>query len=395
MGVLDGYRVIEIGGIGPGPMAGMMLADMGAEVIRVERDIHTNPLYVADVSARGKKSITLNLKSAGGQEALFKLIESSDVLFEGYRPGIAEKLGFGPQDCWSVNPGLIYGRMTGWGQEGPLAHSAGHDINYIALTGALHSIGRAGEKPVVPLNLIGDFGGGAMFLVTGILGALLERERSGKGQVVDAAMVDGVSNLMWMFHTFYAAGAWDINDRGSNLLDGGAFFYDTYETADGKYIALGPIEPKFYSELVELAGLAQDKFCVDLQYDRTQWSDNRKAFCEIFRTKTRDEWCNLLEASDACFSPVLDLAEAPDHPHNKYRRGYVDVDGNTQPAPAPRFSRTPSSIRHGQHKKGADTKTILANLGYSDQTIAAMKSQGEIDWVNQEKFDSGDKNELF
>jgi len=378
VGVLSGYTVVELGGLGPCPMAGMLLADMGAEVIRVERSPKRDPMYNKDMSARGKKSIVLNIKTDEGREALLKLVENADVLLEGYRPGVAEKLGIGPDDCKARNPKLVYGRMTGWGQEGPLAQTAGHDMNYIAITGALNAIGRPGEKPAVPLNLIGDFGGGTMFLVTGVLGALLEAQGSNKGQVVDAAMVDGTANLMWMCHSFAASGHWDTRDRGVNLLDGGAFFYDTYETRDGKFIALGPIEPQFYAELVDRAGLDAEKFSVAKQYDSSVWADNAAEFTELFKSKTRAQWCELLEGSDACFAPILSLEEAPQHPHNLAREAYVEVDGYQQPAPAPRFSRTPSQVEHGQHDPGSDTAAVLTELGYSVEQIDELKTLGAV-----------------
>lgn len=376
MGVLSGYTIIEMAGLGPCPMAGMMLADMGANVIRVERSPKREALYAKDMSGRGKKSIILNIKSEQGRAALLKLIDSADVLLEGYRPGVAERLGIGPADCAARNPKLVYGRMTGWGQTGPLAQTAGHDMNYIALTGALHAIGRPGEKPAVPLNVVGDFGGGTLFLVAGVLGALLEAQRSGQGQVVDAAMVDGAANLMWMCHSFAAAGQWDTRDRGINLLDGGAFFYDTYETRDGKFIALGPIEPQFFAELVARAGLDAQRFCVEKQYDRTLWPEYATEFTALFKTKTRAQWCELLEGTDACFTPILSLEEVPQHPHNIARQAYVEVDGYQQPAPAPRFSRTPSAIKHGQHPPGKDTDAVLAALGYTEEHIATLKAQG-------------------
>ncbi|MBY6189908.1 CoA transferase [Microbulbifer agarilyticus] len=376
MGVLSGYTVIELAGMGPCPMAAMLLADMGAEVIRVERGPQRDPIYSHDMSARGKKSIILNLKSEEGREALLRLVERADVLLEGFRPGVAEKLGLGPEDCAERNSALVYGRMTGWGQTGPLSQTAGHDLNYIALTGALYAIGRPGEKPVVPLNLVGDFGGGSMFLVAGVLGALLEAKQSGKGQVVDAAMVDGTANLMWMCHSFSAAGSWDPSERGVNLLDGGAFFYDTYETSDGRYIALGAIEPQFYAELVHRAGLDPDIYRADTQYELASWKDSAAAFSEVFRSKTQREWCELLEGTDACFAPVLTLEEAPTHPHNQARDAYVEVDGFKQPAPAPRFSRTPSVVQHGQRRPGEDTEEVLATLGYSAEQILTLRAAG-------------------
>lgn len=378
MGVLSGFRVIELAGMGPCPMAGMLLADMGAEVICVDRGLENDPMYAKDMSRRGKKSIVLDLKSDEGRALFLKLVATADVLIEGFRPGVMEKLGIGPEECHGINPELIYGRMTGWGQDGPLAKNAGHDINYISLTGALHAIGRGGEKPVVPLNLVGDFGGGTLFLVMGILGALLETGRSGKGQVVDAAMVDGVANLMWMCHSFNAVGLWNLAERESNLLDGAAFFYDTYETGDGKYIALGAIEPHFFSRFVELMGLDKTLFNASAQNDPSQWQALKHELAEAFRQKSRDEWCALLEDSDACVSPVLSADEAPHHPHNSARDSYLPVDGYLQPAPAPRFSRTPSSVLHGRRQPGADTRSLLAGLGLRGEDIEKLEQQGTV-----------------
>lgn len=374
MGPLTGFTVIELAGIGPGPMAGMMLADWGAEVIRVDRSYQQPTPPRKDVSARGKKSIVLDLKSPTGKEALLRLVEKADALIEGYRPGVTEKLGIGPDQCHARNPKLVYGRMTGWGQTGPLSHTAGHDINYIALTGALHAVGRPGEKPAVPLNLFGDMGGGGMLLVSGLLAAMLEAQKSGKGQVVDAAMVDGAAQLMWMFHGFHESGRWDAEDRGVNLLDGGAHFYDTYETSDGKFIALGAIEPQFYDELLKRAGLDQTYFTAKSQLDKSRWDEFRSTLTGIFLTKTRDEWCELLEETDACFAPVLTFLEAPEHPHNKERRTYQKVDGYMQPSPAPRFSRTVSRIQHGQHAPGSDTRDVLERYGFSLEEINAISS---------------------
>ena len=362
MGPLKGIRVIEMAGIGPGPFAGMMLADMGAEVISVERrkDKHGNRL--PDCSRRGKKSIALNLKEAEGRETLMKLIEKADVLFEGFRPGVMERLGLGPDECMQRNPKLVYGRMTGWGQTGPLAHSAGHDINYISLTGALHGIGRKGEKPVPPLNLIGDYGGGGMFLIVGILAALLESKSSGKGQVVDAAMTDGSAVLMAMFNSLHAMGLWSTK-RGANLLDSGAHFYDTYETKDGKYISIGSIEPQFYALLIEKAELDNEIF--SNQMDQSNWPILTEKLSAVFLTKTQKEWCDLMEGTDICFAPVLDYLEAQKHHHNVARKTYVKVDGMMQPAPAPRFSRTQSEISHGSRAAGEDTEEVLKSWGVS------------------------------
>lgn len=376
MGPLNGYTVIEMAGLGPAPMAGMILADMGAEVIRVERSAHRASTQAKDVSYRGKKSVVINLRTDAGRKVMLSLIERADVLLEGFRPGVMEKLGLDPDTCWSHNPKLVFGRMTGWGQDGPLAKAPGHDINYIALTGALHACGNPGEKPIVPLNLIGDMGGGGMLLVTGVLAALLEASRSGKGQVVDAAMVDGAAQLMWLFHGLHAMGMWNAEERGVNLLDGGAHFYNTYETADGKYICVGAIEPQFYGSLLELAGIDADSF--PPQMDQAGWPVSTQKLAEIFRSRTRDEWCQLLEGSDACFAPVLSLAEAPQHPHNVARGSYIEVDGFIQPAPAPRFSRTPSQVRHGQQEPGQHTDALLATLGYSPQEIERLRKEGAV-----------------
>ena len=378
MGVLSGYRVIELNGLGPCPMAGMLLADMGAEVIVVDRGEIKDPMYLKDMSRRGKKSIVMNLKSEEGKAALLKLIESADVLIEGFRPGVTEKLGIGPEDCHAVNPALVYGRMTGWGQTGPLAQSAGHDINYISITGALHAIGRRDERPIVPLNLVGDYGGGTMFLVTGVLGALLEAKGSGKGQVVDAAMVDGAANLMWMCHSFHSAGYWNLAERESNMLDGGAFFYDTYETADNKYIAVGPIEPQFFAQFVELGGLDKNIFSPESQADTERWPELKIELAKVIKQKTRDEWTVLLAGSDACISPILTAEEAPSHPHHQARGTYISVDGDMQAAPAPRFSRTPSEVKHGMHHPGDDTDQVLGSLGYNADAIADLKAKGAV-----------------
>ena len=317
MGPLKGYTIIEMAGIGPCPMAGMMFADMGAEVIRVERGTTLSRDQEKDVSFRGKKSIALNLKNPAGVEALLRLMDKADALIEGYRPGVAERLGFGPDVCFARNRKLVFGRMTGWGQDGPLAKTAGHDINYIAITGALHAIGPAGGKPVVPLNLVGDMGGGGMLLAFGVVCALLEAQRSGKGQVVDAAMIDGAALLMWMTHGFHAAGRWNVKERGVNFLDGGAHFYDTYETSDKKYVSIGAIEPQFYVKLIELLGV--DKLRFDSPSDTKRWSELKAELTTLFKTKTRDDWCAILEGHDACFAPVLDILEAPSHPHNRAR----------------------------------------------------------------------------
>lgn len=373
MGPLHGIKVVELAGLGPAPMGAMMLADMGATVWRVERPGATDPRQAEPVSSRGKQSVVLNLKTEQGLEALLRLVESADVLIDPYRPGVCEKLGFGPDVCMQRNPKLVFARMTGWGQTGPLAQAAGHDINYIAITGALHAIGRKGEKPVVPLNLVGDMGGGGMLLVNGILAALLESSRSGEGQVIDVAMVDGAAQLMWMMQGFSQQGIWNPHERESNMLDGGAHFYDTYECADGRYICIGSIEPQFYAELKARAELP-DAF--DAQMDFAQWPELKQKLAEIFKTRSRDEWCQLMEGTDVCFAPVLSLAEAPEYPANKARGVYIDVDGMTQHAPAPRFSRTPSEVAHGARALGADTHSALTAAGLTEQEIEALIAAG-------------------
>ena len=376
MGPLNGYTVIELAGIGPAPMGGMILADMGAEVVRIERAGAANPPEMKDVSFRGKKSVVLNLKSAEGVETLLCMVEKADVLIDPYRPGVCEKLGIGPGICRQRNPGLIFARMTGWGQEGPLAGAAGHDINYISITGALYAMGRRDEKPVPPLNLVGDMGGGGMLLVNGILAALLEAHNSGQGQVIDVAMVDGAAQLMWMFHGFHALGVHDKSRRESNMLDGGAHFYDTYECADGEYISVGSIEPRFYALLQEQLGLSEEEF--GNQHDRSQWPALSAKLAEIFRTRTQAEWCELMEGTDVCVAPVLNLVDAPKHPANVARNVYLEVDGITQPAPAPRFSRTPSEVQHGARPLGADTDATLAAMGFEEQKIMHLRETGAI-----------------
>lgn len=376
MGPLKGYTVIELAGIGPAPMGGMMLADMGAEVIRIDRASGIDARLMEKVSGRGKRSVVLNLKSAEGVETLLRMVEKADALIDPYRPGVCEKLGIGPEVCLARNPKLVFARMTGWGQEGPLAKAAGHDINYISLTGALYGIGPADRKPSVPLNLIGDMGGGGMLLVNGVLAALLEAANSGKGQVIDVAMVDGAAQLMWMFHGFEANGAWDANKRGGNMLDGGAHYYDTYECADGEFISIGSIEPQFYALLLELAELPQDEFAD--QNDQSQWPVMKDKITEVFKRKTRAEWCEIMEGTDVCFAPVLSFMEAPQHPAAVARNSYIEMDGVTQPAPAPRFSRTPSEVRHGTHGNGEDTDAVLSAMGFGEQEIQQLREAGAI-----------------
>lgn len=374
MGPLAGIKIIELAGIGPGPFCGMLLSDLGAEVIRVDRagGGSTRP---KDVLTRGRKSIAVDLKSAEGKAVVLKLCESADALFEGFRPGVTERLGLGPEDCMAVNPKLVYGRMTGWGQDGPMAMAAGHDINYIALSGALSAIGRQGEKPVPPLNLVGDFGGGGMVLALGLVSAMLEAQKSGKGQVVDTAMVDGAAILMSMFYSMAAVGAMNP-ERGTNLLDTGAHFYDTYETSDGGYISIGSIEPQFYALLVEKAGLDAEDFSA--QMDQKRWPEYKDKLTTVFKTKTRDEWCELMEGTDVCFAPVLSMTEAAEHPHNKQRGTFTELDGVLQPSPAPRFSRTSPSVTHGSRFPGEDTAVVLKDAGYSEANISTLVNSGAV-----------------
>jgi alpha-methylacyl-CoA racemase len=374
MGPLSGFRIIELAGIGPGPFCGMMLSDMGAEVIRIDR-LGAGAGRTQDVLVRNRRSITVDLKQRAGVETVLRLVETADALFEGFRPGVTERLGLGPDDCMARNPKLVYGRMTGWGQEGPMAQAAGHDINYIGLSGALHAIGRPGKKPVPPLNLVGDFGGGGMLLAFGLVCAMLEAQKSGRGQVVDAAMVDGAASLMSMFFTMAAAGAFK-DQRGTNLLDGGAHFYDTYETGDGKYICIGSIEPQFYALLVEKAGLDRDRFAP--QMDAGRWPELKAELAEVFKSRTRDEWCSIMEGTDVCFAPVLSIFEAPEHPHARARGAFVELDGVVQPAPAPRFSRTAAAVSHASPKPGEHSEAVLAASGFSADEIEQLKQQGVV-----------------
>ncbi len=379
-GPLTGLKVIELAGIGPAPMAAMMLSDMGAEVIRVDR-LTASGLGIPmpnkfNFLGRGRKSIAVDLKNPEGIEALLELIEKADIVIEGFRPGVMERLGMGPDVCLERNSKLVYGRVTGWGQEGPLSKSAGHDLNYIALSGALHAIGRSNdEPPTPPLNLVGDFGGGTMFIVVGILAALHEVKNSGKGQVVDAGMVDGALSLMTSIYGMNAGGN-QSDERASNILDSGAHFYNTYETRDGKYVSIGSIETKFYAMLLDKIGLDPDS--LPPQMERESWPAMKKKFKEIFLTKTRDEWCALMENTDICFAPVLSLAEAPNYAHNKERGAFVDVDGVMHPAPAPRFSVTPSSIKSPTPNTGVHTDEVLADWGISANKVAALKASGAI-----------------
>ena len=372
MGPLNGVKIIEVGGIGPGPFCGMMLSDMGATVVRIERKgqfMLTEPKY--DVMTRNRRSVEIDLRKAEGVAAVLKMVEQVDALQEGFRPGVMEKLGLGPDVCLQRNPKLVYGRMTGWGQEGPLARAAGHDINYISLSGVLHTIGRKGEKPIPPLNLVGDFGGGGMMLAFGMVCALYEAQKSGKGQVVDAAMIDGSATLLAMMYGLRGSGIW-TDERGVNLLDGAAHFYDTYETADGKFISIGSIEPQFYALLLKHTGIDDPEF--QNQLDPTKWPTLKERLTEIFKSKTRDEWCGIMEGTDVCFAPVLSMDEARNHPQNKTRKTFIEVEGVTQPAPAPRFSRTVPETPNPPPKVGEHTIEVLADFGFGDDAIEALKS---------------------
>ena len=386
MGPLQGVKIIEVAGIGPGPFAAMLLSDMGADVVRVDRASNAmggdpaNP--PADVLSRGRRSVALDLKSPEGVAVLMDMVEQADVLIEGYRPGVAERLGFGPDDCAARNPKLVYGRMTGWGQEGPYAPTAGHDINYIALAGVLAHLGREGEKPTPPINLVGDFGGGAMFLAFGVVCALLEAQRSGQGQVVDAAMVDGASYLMMMMWAFSAMGIWS-EERGTNMLDTGAHYYDTYECKDGGFVSIGSIEPKFYAQLLELTGLEEDYASrgesLPNQQDKARWGEMKERLAAIFLTRTRDEWSAVMEGTDVCFAPVLTMQEATRHPHNVERGTFTEVAGIVQPAPAPRFSRTEAQVQRPPAHVGQHTVEVLGEwLGMDDERIAALRSAGAL-----------------
>lgn len=359
-GPLRGVRVVELGGIGPGPFAGMVLADLGAEVVRIDRPGATGLRLVA--LERGRRSVVLDLRRPEGVAAALQLAERADVLIEGYRPGVTERLGLGPEDCWQRNPALVYGRMTGWGQDGPWAQTAGHDIGYIAVTGALHAIGRAGGPPQLPLNVVGDFGGGAMYLVTGVLAALIEARGSGRGQVVDAAIVDGAASLMTALYGMFDAGEWR-DERGVNLLDTGAPFYDVYETADRGHMVVGALEPKFYAEFVSLLGLGPEDADRD---DPASWPVLRERIAAAFKDRTRDEWAAVFDGSDACVAPVLSMSEAPSHPQLAARGSFVDIDGTTAPAPAPRFSRTPGAVQGPPAPVGEHTRATLTEWGVSD-----------------------------
>lgn len=377
-GPLEGLKVVEMAGLGPAPFCAMVLADMGAQVIRIERPSRGEPKIVEgrfDVTTRGRSAtLALDMRQPLALETVLDLIERSDVLIEGFRPGVMERMGLGPDACAARNPKLVYGRMTGWGQHGPLAQAAGHDINYVALSGVLNAIGRPHDTPVPPLNVVGDFGGGAMILAFGVMCALHETRRSGIGQVVDAAMTDGVALLATLLYGLKAAGSWS-NQRGENLLDGGAHFYDTYACADGKYVAIGALEPQFYALLRDKCGIHDPVF--NEQFDPVRWPVLKLRMADVFRTRTRDEWCALLEGTDACFAPVLDWDEAPKHAHNQARETFITVDGVVQPAPAPRFSRTPAGmpVAPGGGSRGA---SALGDWGISQDLIERLKAEGAL-----------------
>ena len=375
-GPLSHLRIIELAGIGPGPFCGMMLADMGAEVIRVDRP-GGNPSAAAghDVLFRNRRSIAVNLKTPEGVETILKLCESADGIFEGFRPGVAERLGVGPEQCLARNPALVYGRMTGWGQDGPLASAAGHDINYISLSGALHATGRRGEKPVPPLNLVGDFGGGGMMMAFGMVCGMLEAKTSGQGQVIDSSMVEGSAALMAMFYGLRGQGLFS-DERGSHMLDSGAHFYDVYETADGRYVSIGSIEPQFYALLKEKAGLDEADFGEHM--NPAKWPQQKEKLAAIIKRRSRDEWCDLMEGSDVCFAPVLGLEEAPQHPHNQARGSFVEVNGVPQHAPTPRFSRSQSATPTPARVPGTDTRAVLADCGFGDAEIAELIKAGAV-----------------
>ncbi|SFP72316.1 CaiB/BaiF CoA transferase family protein [Amycolatopsis rubida] len=374
-GPLAGVRIVELGGVGPTPFACMLLADLGAEVLRIERPpgydggAPIEPRF--ELMNRGRRGVPLDLKTPDAVAAVLRMVRQADALVEGFRPGVAEKLGLGPGECLAVNPALVYGRMTGWGQDGPLARAAGHDVNYVSLTGVVHSIGEAGGPPVIPLNLAGDFGGGSLYLALGVVSALLESRTSGQGQVVDAAMVDGSASLMTAFYGFRAAGYW-TDDRGTNRLDSGAPWYQVYETADGGWISLAANETRFWRNTLRMLGFAEDE--LPGQHDREHWPEMKKRFAEVFRTKARDEWCALAEGQDVCLAPVLSMAEAPRHPHLRARGTFVEVDGVVQPAPAPRFSRTPGAIQRPPAAPGEHAAEALADWGFSAEESAALRT---------------------
>jgi alpha-methylacyl-CoA racemase len=372
-GPLTGLKIVEFAGIGPGPFCGMLLSDLGADVVRIDRK-GAGRGAPSDIGSRGRRSVSLDLKQPASVEACLKLMEAADGIIEGFRPGVMERLGLGPDVALKRNPKLVYGRMTGWGQTGPLAHSAGHDMNYIAITGALHAIGTE-DKPVPPLNLVGDFGGGALYLAFGLMAGIIQARATGTGQVVDCAMSDGAASLMAMFYGMKAAGGWK-ETRRSNLLDGGAHFYDTYQCSDGKWVSIGSIEPQFYALLLEKTGITDPEF--QGQMDRSLWPSLRAKLTAVIATKTRDQWTAIMGGTDVCFAPVLDLDEAPKHPHNVARQTFIEIAGVTQPAPAPRFSATPSGVPKPPPAIGAHNREALADWGFSSSEIDALSASGAL-----------------
>lgn len=379
-GPLVGVRIVEFAGIGPGPFAAMLLADLGADVVRIDRASARSGLAGDshyEASLRGRRSIAVDLKSPDGVATALELVRGADALIEGFRPGVMERLGLGPDDCLAVNPKLVYGRMTGWGQDGPYASAAGHDINYISLAGALAHYARAGQAPTPPINMVGDFGGGGMFLAFGVVCALLSAQRDGRGQVVDAAMVDGTATLMTMLWSMMQNGLWNEREPGTNLLDTGAHFYDVYECGDGKYVSIGSIEPQFYAELLQVLGLTDDPDFAR-QMDAARWPELKDRLAVIFRTRTQAEWCELMEHTDICFAPVLTMSDAAAHPHNVARATFVTLDGHTQPAPAPRFSVTPGAIASAPARPGEHTREVLAEWGVDTGRIDALLAAGAV-----------------
>jgi alpha-methylacyl-CoA racemase len=382
MGPLEGVKIVELAGIGPAPFCAMLLSDMGAEVIRVDRAANVghdvgregeDPRF--GLLQRGRRNIAIDLKNGEGAAAALRLIDRADALIEGFRPGVMERLGLGPDICLPRNPKLVYGRMTGWGQDGPIAHTAGHDINYIALSGALYSIGEAGGPPVPPLNLIGDFGGGALYLAMGVLAGIISARTSGRGQVIDCSMVEGSASLMMMMYGALAAGAWR-EERGHNRTDGGAHYYQVYETKDGEHVAIGSIEPQFYALLLKHTGLAGEP--LPDQTKRAAWPDMKTRLARIFKEKTRAEWTQIMEQTDICFAPVLRMSEAFSHPHNAHRRSFVEIDGIVQPAPAPRFLGTPTQVQAPPARIGEHTDAVLRDWGFAADDIAGLHRSGAV-----------------
>ena len=372
-GPLTGLKIVEFAGIGPGPFCGMLLSDLGADVVRIDRK-GPGRGSPADITSRGRRSVALDLKTPEAVEACLKLMDTADAVIEGFRPGVMERLGLGPDVALKRNPKLVFGRMTGWGQTGPYAMAAGHDMNYIAITGALHAIG-TDEKPVPPLNLVGDFGGGALYLAFGLMAGVIQARETGKGQVIDCAMSDGAASLMAMFYGFKAAGIWK-EERRSNMLDGGAHFYDTYQCSDGKWVSIGSIEPQFYALLLEKTGINDPEF--QKQHDRSAWGSLRQKLAHVIAQKTQAEWTEIMGGTDVCFAPILDLDEAPKHPHNAARQTFVDIGGVVQPAPAPRFSATPGAIQGPPPAIGAHDREALTDWGFSEAEIGALQTAGAL-----------------